>query len=158
MREWRRDNRDSGIFLSPNPMFAKSRIAITHANATTKKERANHKLSTNAAGHLSSSLRLFSDVSLQLKHISIMGGGHHHYNPEAEPKKDQDLEAIKKAQIPLAWRDTCSHILIDLNKCRRDTWWNPNKCEHERHTYEECEYNAYLQRVEAKVQLNKHGN
>ena len=84
-------------------------------------------------------------------------GGHHHYNPEAEPRKDQDLEAIKKAQIPIAWRDTCSHILIDLNKCRRDTWWNPNKCEHERHTYEECEYNAYLQRVEAKVQLEKHG-
>jgi NADH dehydrogenase (ubiquinone) 1 beta subcomplex subunit 7 len=86
-----------------------------------------------------------------------MGGHGHHYNPAAAPKPDQDLDAIKKAQIPLAWRDTCSHILIDLNKCRRDTWWNPNKCEHERHTYEECEYNAYLQRVEAKVQLDKHG-
>eukprot|EP00956_Cyclotella_meneghiniana_P008968 scaffold12308_cov74-Cyclotella_meneghiniana.AAC.6 len=83
-------------------------------------------------------------------------GGAHHYNPEAEPRKDQDIDAIKKAQIPLAWRDTCSHILIDLNKCRRETWWNPNKCGHERHTYEECEYNAYLQRVEAKVQIGKH--
>jgi len=84
-----------------------------------------------------------------------MGGGHHHVTPGSEPKKDQDLEAIKAAKIPLAWRDTCSHILIDLNKCRRETWWNPNKCEHARHIYEECEYNAYLQRIEAKVQESK---
>mmetsp|Transcript_26584 Transcript_26584/g.55993 ORF Transcript_26584/g.55993 Transcript_26584/m.55993 type:complete len:92 (+) Transcript_26584:183-458(+) len=82
-------------------------------------------------------------------------GGHHHFNPEAEPQKDQDIQAIKDAKIPLAWRDTCSHILIKLNQCRRETWWNPNKCEHDRHTYEECQYNAYLQRVEAKVQEDK---
>lgn len=84
-----------------------------------------------------------------------MGGGHHHVTPGSEPRKDQDIQAIKDAKIPLAWRDTCSHILIGLNKCRRETWWNPNKCEHERHIYEECEYNAYLQRVEAKVQQDK---
>ena len=84
-----------------------------------------------------------------------MGGGHHHVTPGSEPKKDQNIEAIKDAKIPLAWRDTCSHILIDLNKCRRETWWNPNKCGHERHIYEECEYNAYLQRIEAKVQETK---
>ncbi|KAL7444087.1 hypothetical protein ACHAXH_009933 [Discostella pseudostelligera] len=85
-----------------------------------------------------------------------MGGGHHHHvTPGSEPKKDQDLQSIKDARIPLAWRDTCSHILVDLNKCRRDTWWNPNKCSHERHIYEECEYNSYLQRVEAKVQEDK---
>ena len=87
--------------------------------------------------------------------FATMGGGHHHVTPGSEPRKDQDLQAIKDARIPLAWRDTCSHILVDLNKCRRDTWWNPNKCEHERHIYEECEYNAYLQRVEAKVQEDK---
>lgn len=132
-------------------MFAKSR-------RTKREKRAKEPKGTHRRPSIPrlSSLPLVSCISLHLKHISIMGG-HHHYNPEAEPRKEQDLEAIKKAQIPLAWRDTCSHILIDLNKCRRDTWWNPNKCEHERHTFEECEYNAYLQRVEAKVQLNKHG-
>mmetsp|Transcript_13165 Transcript_13165/g.25142 ORF Transcript_13165/g.25142 Transcript_13165/m.25142 type:complete len:90 (+) Transcript_13165:958-1227(+) len=83
-----------------------------------------------------------------------MGGGHH-VTPGSEPKKDQDLQAIKDARIPIAWRDTCSHILIPLNKCRRDTWYNPDKCGHYRHIYEECEYNAYLQRVEAKVQEDK---
>jgi hypothetical protein len=33
--------------------------------------------------------------------------------------------------------------------------FNPTKCDHERHTYEECGYYAYLQRVEAKVQQDK---
>ena len=89
------------------------------------------------------------------KHRLTMGGGHHHVTPGSEPRKDQDMQAIKDAKIPLAWRDTCSHILVGLNKCRRETWWNPNKCEHDRHIYEECEYNAYLQRVEAKVQVDK---
>ena len=83
-----------------------------------------------------------------------MGGGHH-YNPAAEPRSDQDLEALAKARIPLAWRDKCGHLLIPLNKCRRSTFWSPNECGHERHTYEECLYNGYLQRCEAKVHENK---
>ena len=81
-----------------------------------------------------------------------MGGGHHHYNPEAEPRADQDLAALAKAKTPIAYRDTCGHLLVPLNKCRRESWWNPGECGHERHTYEECLYNSYLQRCEAKVQ------
>jgi NADH dehydrogenase (ubiquinone) 1 beta subcomplex subunit 7 len=80
-----------------------------------------------------------------------MGGGHHH-NPAANPRADQDHEAMAKARVPLAFRDTCAHLLMPLNKCRRETWWSPNQCGHERHTYEECLYNSYLQRCEAKVQ------
>jgi hypothetical protein len=85
-----------------------------------------------------------------------MGGGHHHHiNHAAEPKEEQDLESLKAAKIPLAFRDTCAHLLVPLNKCRRETFFNPNKCEHERHTYEECGYYAYLQRVEAKKQMER---
>ncbi len=84
-----------------------------------------------------------------------MGGGHHHANPAAKPIAEQDHEAMAKARLPIAYRDTCAHLLIPLNKCRRETWWNPNQCGHERHTYEECLYNSYLQRCEAKVQENK---
>jgi NADH dehydrogenase (ubiquinone) 1 beta subcomplex subunit 7 len=83
-----------------------------------------------------------------------MGGGHH-FNPEAMPKQDQDLEAIKAARIPLAFRDTCAHILIKLNQCRREHFFSPYQCGHERHTYEECGYYAYQQRVEAKKQLDR---
>lgn len=75
-----------------------------------------------------------------------------HANPQAKPIADQDHEAMAKAKIPLAFRDTCAHLLIPLNKCRRETFWNPDKCGHYRHTYEECLYNSYLQRIEAKVQ------
>ena len=81
-----------------------------------------------------------------------MGGGHHHHNPAANPKADQDQEAMAKARVPLAYRDTCAHLLMPLNDCRRKNYWSPNQCGHERHTYEECLYNSYLQRCEAKVQ------
>mmetsp|Transcript_6212 Transcript_6212/g.7866 ORF Transcript_6212/g.7866 Transcript_6212/m.7866 type:complete len:96 (-) Transcript_6212:351-638(-) len=81
-----------------------------------------------------------------------MGGGHHHSNPAAKPVADQDVVALANAKIPIAYRDTCAHLLVPLNKCRRETSWNPNKCGHYRHTYEECLYNSYLQRCEAKVQ------
>jgi NADH dehydrogenase (ubiquinone) 1 beta subcomplex subunit 7 len=87
----------------------------------------------------------------QTDYCVIMGGGHH-INHEAMPKQNQDLEALKAARIPLAFRDTCGHLLIKLNECRRETLFNPHKCGHERHTYEECGYYAYLQRVEAKKQ------
>eukprot|EP00568_Trieres_chinensis_P004628 CAMPEP_0183309642 /NCGR_PEP_ID=MMETSP0160_2-20130417/25461_1 /TAXON_ID=2839 ORGANISM="Odontella Sinensis, Strain Grunow 1884" /NCGR_SAMPLE_ID=MMETSP0160_2 /ASSEMBLY_ACC=CAM_ASM_000250 /LENGTH=87 /DNA_ID=CAMNT_0025473699 /DNA_START=57 /DNA_END=320 /DNA_ORIENTATION=- len=83
-----------------------------------------------------------------------MGGGHH-YNPAAEPRNDQDVEAMAKARVPIAWRDKCGHLLVPLNKCRRANWYSPNQCGHERHTYEECLYNLYLQRCEAKVQATK---
>lgn len=76
-----------------------------------------------------------------------MGGRN---NPEAEPKSKQDLKLLAESKIPLAFRDTCGHLLVDLNKCRKSTLYNPNSCGHERHTYEECEYYAWMDRVAAK--------
>mmetsp|Transcript_5928 Transcript_5928/g.9875 ORF Transcript_5928/g.9875 Transcript_5928/m.9875 type:complete len:92 (-) Transcript_5928:156-431(-) len=81
-----------------------------------------------------------------------MGG---HLNHEAMPKADQDIEALKAAKIPLAFRDTCAHLLVKLNRCRRDNTFSPHECGHERHTYEQCGYYSYLQRVEAKKQTAK---
>lgn len=79
---------------------------------------------------------------------SLKMGGRH--NAAAEPKADQDLEALKQAKIPLAFRDKCGHLLVDLNKCRRANYYQMNKCGHERHTYEECEYYAWMDRVAKK--------
>lgn len=87
--------------------------------------------------------------------IEIFNMGGHHNNPHANPRKDQDEAAMAAAKVPLAFRDTCAHLLIPLNKCRRESFWNPNSCGHERHTYEECLYNSYLQRCEAKIQVDK---
>ena len=49
-------------------------------------------------------------------------------------------EQMHDAQIDLAFRDHCAHLLIPLNECRRDTMYLPWKCEHERHGYEKCQY------------------
>lgn len=79
-----------------------------------------------------------------------MGGGHHAHSPEAMPREDQDLELLKKHQIPLNVRDNCAHLLVPLNVCRRETGFNPDRCTHQRHIYEECQYIAWCARVEAK--------
>jgi NADH dehydrogenase (ubiquinone) 1 beta subcomplex subunit 7 len=84
-------------------------------------------------------------------YITKMGGHGHARNPEAEPKQIQDVAALKEAKIPLSVRDKCGHLLIDLNKCRRAKMFNPNQCGHERHTYEECEYYLWNDRVDLKT-------
>jgi len=76
-------------------------------------------------------------------------GGHHH-SPEALPKSEQDMQLLKDHQVPLALRDNCAHLLVDLNVCRRETMFNPDKCNHQRHIYEECQYIAWLKRVDDK--------
>mmetsp|Transcript_36171 Transcript_36171/g.87507 ORF Transcript_36171/g.87507 Transcript_36171/m.87507 type:complete len:91 (+) Transcript_36171:184-456(+) len=82
-----------------------------------------------------------------------MGGRH---NAAAEPKADQDLEALKAAKIPLAFRDKCGHLLVGLNQCRKENFYQMSKCGHERHTYEECEYYAWMDRV-AKKKASDYG-
>ncbi|KIW62260.1 hypothetical protein PV04_10453 [Phialophora macrospora] len=56
-------------------------------------------------------------------------------------------EAMSEARLPLAYRDSCAHLLIPLNKCRHDTWFLPWKCETERHGYEKCQYEEFKKRV-----------
>lgn len=56
----------------------------------------------------------------------------------------QTMEAtqqqMQNAKIDLAYRDFCAHLLIPLNACRRNEYFLPWKCEHERHVYEKCQY------------------
>ena len=56
-------------------------------------------------------------------------------------------QEMNDAKLPLAYRDQCARLLIPLNKCRRAEWYLPWKCEHERHTYEKCQYEEYKKRV-----------
>jgi len=57
---------------------------------------------------------------------------------------------MSDARLPLAYRDTCAHLLIDLNACRVNNFYLPTRCGHERHGYEECEWLAYQQRIQMK--------
>ena len=55
---------------------------------------------------------------------------------------------MQKAGLDLSFRDHCAHLLIPLNTCRRETYFAPWKCSHERHTHEKCEYLEYKRRVD----------
>ena len=57
-------------------------------------------------------------------------------------------EEVKKARVPMANRDYCVDVLIPLNECRRENYYLPWKCEHERHAYELCQYKLYKLRTE----------
>ena len=56
-------------------------------------------------------------------------------------------EELQNAKISLGYRDFCAHLLIPLNACRRKELYLPWKCEHERHSYEKCEYLEYKRRL-----------
>lgn len=57
-------------------------------------------------------------------------------------------EEMIEVGMPLAFRDSCAHLLIPLNKCRRTTMYLPWKCSHERHIYEKCQYLEWVFFVE----------
>jgi NADH dehydrogenase (ubiquinone) 1 beta subcomplex subunit 7 len=65
----------------------------------------------------------------------------------AEKEMKATREELQQAGIKLESRDYCAHLLIPLNKCRRKTLYLPWKCVDERHTYEACEYELFLERV-----------
>ena len=38
-------------------------------------------------------------------------------------------EEMSAARLPLAYRDSCAHLLIPLNRCRYEEYYLPWKCE-----------------------------
>ena len=54
---------------------------------------------------------------------------------------------MEAAKLDMVYRDFCAHLLIPLNKCRRDTLYLPWKCTEERHVYEKCQYLDYKGRA-----------
>eukprot|EP00013_Stygamoeba_regulata_P006498 CAMPEP_0177640986 /NCGR_PEP_ID=MMETSP0447-20121125/6833_1 /TAXON_ID=0 /ORGANISM="Stygamoeba regulata, Strain BSH-02190019" /LENGTH=81 /DNA_ID=CAMNT_0019143089 /DNA_START=34 /DNA_END=279 /DNA_ORIENTATION=+ len=71
------------------------------------------------------------------------------------PTKAVTREEMKAARLPQAFRDSCAHILIPLDQCRKDCFWLPWKCTDLRHAYEKCQYEDYLRRVQEKLELQK---
>ncbi|KAH8056406.1 NADH dehydrogenase [Aureococcus anophagefferens] len=71
-----------------------------------------------------------------------MGGGHH----EALPEGPATRKEMSDAGLLIAYRDACAHLLIPLNKCRRQTFYMPWECGHYRHEYEKCQYVEWLKR------------
>ncbi|KAF2238041.1 putative NADH-ubiquinone oxidoreductase B18 subunit [Viridothelium virens] len=73
-----------------------------------------------------------------------VGLGH---DEHGAPKGPATREQMSEAKLPLAYRDSCAHLLIPLNRCRYDQYFLPWKCETERHSYEKCQYEEFKKRV-----------
>ncbi|KAI9162954.1 NADH dehydrogenase [ubiquinone] 1 beta subcomplex subunit 7 [Paramyrothecium foliicola] len=73
----------------------------------------------------------------------------------AAPARQATREEMRDARLPLPYRDSCAHLLIPLNKCRRDTWYAPWKCVDERHSYEKCQYDEFKKRVAKMDELRE---
>ncbi|KAI9680673.1 MAG: hypothetical protein M1817_004113 [Caeruleum heppii] len=63
------------------------------------------------------------------------------------PPQTASRAAMSEARLPLAYRDSCAHLLIPLNRCRFEEYYLPWKCENERHSYEKCQYEEFKKRV-----------
>jgi len=72
-----------------------------------------------------------------------MGGDHEHNNQSNEKPSRKTLGLTK---IRVSDRDLCSKDLVELEKCRQQTSFAPWKCKHERHHYEQCEYDLLRER------------
>ncbi|KJA15582.1 hypothetical protein HYPSUDRAFT_48201 [Hypholoma sublateritium FD-334 SS-4] len=58
-------------------------------------------------------------------------------------------EELKAHRVPLGWRDGCSALLIPLNLCRKKNMYKSWECDHDRHVYEQCQYDDYMRRMKA---------
>jgi NADH dehydrogenase (ubiquinone) 1 beta subcomplex subunit 7 len=50
-------------------------------------------------------------------------------HPLLTPPPEATREEMSAARLPLAYRDSCAHLLIPLNRCRVDEYYLPWKCE-----------------------------
>ncbi|GJN89760.1 hypothetical protein Rhopal_002749-T1 [Rhodotorula paludigena] len=88
-------------------------------------------------------------------------------SPSNEPFAPQPAEqaTAAKARVPLGWRDACgkrahlapSRLLVPLNVCRHENLYATWKCDDERHIYEKCQYDDYINRMKllSKQELAK---
>ena len=49
-------------------------------------------------------------------------------SPSLHPKARATREQMSEARLPLAYRDSCAHLLIPLNRCRFEEFYLPWKC------------------------------
>ncbi|KAJ1563574.1 NADH dehydrogenase 1 beta subcomplex subunit 7 ndufb7 [Cladochytrium tenue] len=54
------------------------------------------------------------------------------HDDTAPPVMRITQEELARERIPLGWRDYCSHLLPELNKCRRKNFYLPWHCEEQR--------------------------
>ncbi|KAF8467247.1 NADH-ubiquinone oxidoreductase B18 subunit-domain-containing protein [Kalaharituber pfeilii] len=77
-----------------------------------------------------------------------------HHTPGPEPVQ-LSHEEMSAARLPIAYRDKCASLLVPLNRCRVKEYYLPWKCMDERHSYEKCQYDEFMKRVEKIEELRR---
>ncbi|XP_043663843.1 NADH dehydrogenase [ubiquinone] 1 beta subcomplex subunit 7 [Vespula pensylvanica] len=54
---------------------------------------------------------------------------------------------MKAARIPKRFRDYCAHKFLELEDCRKYHFPMMNKCDHQNHAYQQCQYEDYVLRM-----------
>jgi len=68
-------------------------------------------------------------------------------NGRKEREMHVTLKEMETAGLTEDQRDYCAHRLIDLFKCRKEKFPWVVACKHQRHVYEECQYNDWVMRM-----------
>ncbi|KAJ1927274.1 NADH dehydrogenase 1 beta subcomplex subunit 7 ndufb7 [Tieghemiomyces parasiticus] len=68
-------------------------------------------------------------------------------DPFQEPEMKMTQQQMMEYRVPLEVRDYCAHLTIPLNRCRRDNYFLPWTCKHEKHEYELCQYSDFVRRI-----------
>ncbi|CAH1243776.1 NADH dehydrogenase [ubiquinone] 1 beta subcomplex subunit 7-like [Branchiostoma lanceolatum] len=68
-----------------------------------------------------------------------------------EPREERVMVATQKemadARVPMKLRDYCAHKYMAWMMCRRDHMPNIFACKHERHDWDQCEYDDWVHRM-----------
>ncbi|XP_077981537.1 NADH dehydrogenase [ubiquinone] 1 beta subcomplex subunit 7-like [Glandiceps talaboti] len=98
-------------------------------------------------GHMWSAYVSHPDTAPDLHKIPTFDPLYGFENGRKEREMKATQEEMDRAKIPLNQRDYCAHLLIDLMKCKRDNYPWFNECSHQKHVYDQCEYEDYVMRM-----------
>jgi NADH dehydrogenase (ubiquinone) 1 beta subcomplex subunit 7 len=53
---------------------------------------------------------------------------------------------MRAQNLPLRYRDYCAHFITPINKCRRENYFAPWSCHHEKLDWEKCQHQVWKER------------
>ncbi|KAK5114157.1 hypothetical protein LTR62_002727 [Meristemomyces frigidus] len=84
-----------------------------------------------------------------------VGLGHGGSETSTSTSNPATRDQMSAARVPLAYRDSCAHLLIPLNRCRYENYYLPWRCGDERHGYEKCQYEEFKLRVKKMDEIRE---
>lgn len=54
---------------------------------------------------------------------------------------------MRALRVPKELRDYCAHLFKDIEECKKVNFPFIRRCEHQMHTYQQCQYDDYILRM-----------